>query len=201
LWFYLLQQAGKPGALLLKNSAPLVATGEALFAASGANTMPNPNNKHSYLIVTGGSASNLWEVFPKDATKAPRVKSLPIIQGGQTTGANAIFRSNNFTMIIGGDFSNAPRTDSNLVVIYKKRIPKYIPFEGGYKSSIADNTESFRLACGTTGISFHKGPFVSYPVAWKTFSKIPFHVVRTQPGSKIFWLAGPGGKIAAVTFP
>lgn len=196
----LTENAGDSWKQLSTKQRPLVKTGEALFAASGSNTIPHPRNKKSYMLVTGGLSSNLWEVFPYEEAREPKLRPLTLMQGNASSGANAIFNARKFTMIVGGNFSEPTRSDSNLTVFVKLRKPRYVPLEGGYKSSIADNLEEYRVSCGPNGGIFHYAPFVTYPLAWKNFTRIPFHVVRTLPGSKTFWLAGPGGKIASVNF-
>ncbi len=191
------QDSGKTWQSLSTLQSPMVTAGEALFAASGTNTIPNPADKHSFLIVTGGKASVLWEVFPFKEYE-PEATILPIQQGGATTGANAIAFSGHYLMIAGGDFANRTRSDSNFVVKYKKRPAVLAEIAGGYRSGIADNDMDFRVACGISGVSIHKAPNPSYPLPWTVISTIPFHVVKTLPGSKKFWLAGPGGKIAVL---
>ncbi len=179
---------------------PLVVQGEAMFAASGSNATAHPDDKHAYLLVTGGKASRIWTIFPFHPTKEPKVTPLPLQQGGQMTGANGITAIGSYLLIPGGDYTNPGKSDSNFAVVYKNRPPQLIELAGGYRSSIADNGYTRRVACGISGISVHDGPFASYPTPWKVFSKEPFHVVKNKPGSSIFWLAGPRGKIAMLTF-
>lgn len=185
---------------LEEGQKPKVVAGEAMFAASGSNAMAHPSEKNAFLLVTGGKASRLWTIFPFQPSKMPKVKTLPLQQGGQMTGANAIFHTGSFFLIPGGDYNNPTRSDSNFAVIYKKRPPRLVELNGGYRSSIADNGYTLRVACGVSGISWQEAPFASYPSPWGIFSKEPFHVVRCVTGSSIFWLAGSGGKIAMLKF-
>jgi hypothetical protein len=191
------QDSGKTWQLLSPEQRPMVEVGEALFAASGTNTIPNPADKHSFLLVTGGRASRLWKVFPFN-NKEPEVFTLPIQQGTATSGANAIAYAGKYLMIAGGDFSKPNRSDSNFALRYKKRPAVSVELEGGYRSGIADNDMNVRVACGISGVSIKKAINPAYPVAWTVISTMPFHVVKTLPGSKKFWLAGSGGKIAAL---
>jgi hypothetical protein len=182
------------------NQRPSVENGEAMFAASGSNAAAHPENKHAYLLATGGKVSRVWTVFPFQTGKEPKATLLPIQQGGQMTGANAISNIGNYIMFPGGNYTDPNRSDSNFAVIYKNHPPKLIELAGGYKSSIADNGYSVRIACGITGISMHEGPFPSYPNPWKKISQEPFHVVKVIPGTRNFVLAGPKGRIAGITF-
>ena len=191
------QDSGKTWQSLTPEQRPMVEAGEALFAASGTNTIPNPADKHSFLLVTGGRASRLWKVFPFKDYK-PEVFTLPIQQGTATSGANAIAFAGKYLMIAGGDFSNPNRSDSNFAVRYKRRPAVFIELAGGYRSGIADNNMNLRVACGLNGVSIKKAINPAYPVSWTVISTLPFHVVKTLPGSKKFWLAGPSGKIAVL---
>lgn len=116
------------------------------------------------------------------------------------TGANAIIVSGNYLLIPAGDYANPTKSDSNFAVIYKKRPPVQVELNGGYRSSIADNGYTLRVACGISGISWQEAPFASYPAPWKVITGTSFNVVRNQTGSSIFWLAGSNGKIAMLKF-
>ncbi len=186
--------------MLHEEQRPAVEKGEAMFAASGSNISVHPSDKQAFILVTGGMLSRMWTVYPFKKGKKPEALVLPVKQGGQMTGANAVTFSGNYVMVAAGDYNEPARSDSNFTVRYKKRPPKLIELAGGYRSSIADNGNGLRVACGTTGISIHDAPFASYPLPWKVFSPEPFHVVRTLPGSKTFLLAGPRGRIAMLTF-
>jgi hypothetical protein len=194
------QDGGETWQELETGQKPLVIPGEAMFAASGSNATAHPDNHHAYLLVTGGKASRLWTIYPFQPKKEPKVTPLPVQQGGQMTGANGITAIGSYLLIPGGDYTNPTKSDSNFAIVYKNRPPQLIELAGGYRSSIADNGYTWRVACGISGISIHDGPFASYPTAWKIFSQEPFHVVRNQPGSSIFWLAGQRGRIAILKF-
>lgn len=179
---------------------PQVEKGEAMFAASGGNISTHPSDKQAYILVTGGMLSRLWTIYPFKQGKKPEAIALPVKQGGQMTGANAVFTSGHYIMIPAGDYNEPARSDSNFTVKYKNRPPKLIELAGGYRSSIADNGNGLRVACGINGISIHDAPFASYPLPWKVISSESFNVVRTTKESKVFWLAGSRGRIAFLTF-
>jgi hypothetical protein len=185
---------------LADEQRPLVEKGEAMFAASGGNISTHPSDNHAYILVTGGALSRLWTLYPFKKEKKPAAMMLPVKQGGQMTGANAVFVSGHYIMIAAGDYNEPARSDSNFTVKYKNRPPKLIELAGGYRSSITDNGNAQRVACGISGISVHEAPFASYPLPWRVFSNEPFNVVRTKQGSQSFWLAGSRGRIALLTF-
>lgn len=191
---------GKTWQNLPEEQCPAVEKGEAMFAASGGNISVHSSDKHAFILVTGGMLSRLWTIYPFSAGKKPGFVSLPVKQGGQMTGANAVLVAGSYTMIPAGDYNEPARSDSNFAVRYKKRPPKLIELAGGYKSSLADNGEGLRVACGITGISMHEGPSAAYPVPWKVISGEPFHVVRNIPGTKTFLLAGSRGRMALLNF-
>ena len=194
------RDGGKSWNALPPAQCPDLLPGEAMFAASGSNVIPHPRSKESYLAVTGGQAARMWEIFPWNPKLAPKSTTLPIQQGMAFTGANAIISAKKHIMVVGGNFDKPQRSDSNFVYRVKRKPFKLLGLAGGYKSSIADNLEFIRVACGTSGISIHSAPYGSYPKPWKVFSNERFHVVRVLPFSKNFFLAGPNGKIGMVSF-
>jgi|LakMenEpi03Aug12_release.lakeMendotaPanAssembly.Ray.scaffolds.fasta_scaffold42846_3 hypothetical protein len=179
---------------------PQVEKGEAMFAASGGNISTHPTDNQAYILVTGGMLSRLWTLYPFKKGKKPNGLTLPVKQGGQMTGANAVFVSGQYIMVAAGDYNEPARSDSNFTIKYKNRPPKLIELAGGYRSSIADNGNGQRVACGINGISIHDAPFASYPLPWRVVSSESFHVVRTITGNNAFWLAGSRGRIALFTF-
>ena len=179
---------------------PQVEKGEAMFAASGANISTHPYKKQAYILVTGGMLSRLWTFYPFIEGKKPKAIPLPVKQGGQMTGANAVLVAGKQIMIPAGDYNEPAKSDSNFTVKHKNRPPKLIELAGGYRSSIADNGYGLRVACGINGISIHEAPFASYPLPYKVISSESFNIVSTKRGSNIFWLAGSRGRIAFLSF-
>ena len=194
------RNGGETWQSLNEEQRPHVEKGEAMFAASGGNISTHPTDKQAYILVTGGILSRLWTIYPFKIEKKPDGLTLPVKQGGQMTGANAVFVSGNYIMIAAGDYNEPARSDSNFTVKYKNRPPKLIELAGGYRSSIADNGNGQRVACGINGISMHEAPFASYPLPWRVVSSESFNVVRTKPGINAFWLAGSRGRIALISF-
>jgi hypothetical protein len=107
--------------------------GEACFAASGTNILCL--KKLPTEIVTGGKESRFIN-YDKEI-------KLPIVQGKETTGANsiAILKGSPF-VIVGGDFADDKRADSNCVIVsYKNEITIPHTPPHGYRSCVEYITE------------------------------------------------------------
>jgi hypothetical protein len=176
----------------MNTKRPIVDSGEALFASSGSNVVmfyDDENDKYIYNIITGGKRSRL---FFNDT-----IIELPLNQGKESTGANAIFFHNpGKAMIVGGDFANDTASQGNctFVSFNNNKVKTYVPAKPphGYKSSILYFNSKVLMACGTSGVDVSK----DYGHTWLKFSAESFHVVKkAKVGSRIF-LAGSKGRIA-----
>ncbi len=173
--------------------------GEAFFASSGSNIAQL--SKEDFLV-SGGLRSRLWI--------NGLAMDIPILQGGTSTGANsmAISPNGNNIMIVGGDFMKDTSRLQNAVGLklfikpnsnqkwQSEKIPYWKIDElaglpNGYRSGVEYITNTILIACGTSGvdISMNKGK------SWDLISTESFHVVRKQPTTKAFFLAGGGGRI------
>jgi len=173
--------------------------GEAFFASSGSNIAQI--SKEDFLV-SGGIKSRLWI--------NGSAMDIPIIQGGNSTGANslAISPNRNRIMIVGGDFMKDTSRINNAVGLrlmvepnsdqkrQSKRklkwvIDKSIGHPNGYRSGVEYISNNIIVSCGTAGvdISINKGQ------SWDLISTESFHVVRKQPNRKAVFLAGSGGRI------
>ena len=173
--------------------------GEAFFASSGSNIAQI--SKEDFLV-SGGIKSRLWI--------NGSAMDIPIIQGGNSTGANslAISPNRNRIMIVGGDFMKDTSRINNAVGLrlmvepnsdqkrQSKRklkwvIDKSIGHPNGYRSGVEYISNNIIVSCGTAGvdISINKGQ------SWDLISTESFHVVRKQPNTKSVFLAGSGGRI------
>ena len=173
--------------------------GEAFFASSGSNIAQL--SKEDFLV-SGGLRSRLWI--------NGLAMDIPILQGGTSTGANsmAISPNGNNIMIVGGDFMKDTSRLQNAVGLklfikpnsnqkwQSEKIPYWKIDElaglpNGYRSGVEYITNNILIACGTSGvdISMNKGK------SWDLISTESFHVVRKQPTTKAFFLAGGGGRI------
>ena len=179
--------------------------GEAFFASSGSN-IAQLNNED--FLVSGGRRSRLWI--------NGSAMDIPIIQGGNSTGANsmAISPNGNRIMIVGGDFMKDTSRIENVVGLKlmvelnsdqkwqlkgKSRwvIDKTIGHPNGYRSGVEFISNNILVSCGTSGvdISINKGQ------SWDLISTESFHVVRKQPNTKAAFLAGSGGRIGYYSIP
>jgi photosystem II stability/assembly factor-like uncharacterized protein len=173
--------------------------GEAFFASSGSNIAQFSKDD---FLVTGGLRSRLWI--------NGSAMDIPIIQGGNSTGANSMDISPNGDkiIIVGGDFMKDTSRLKNVVGLQKwssrrkniKSIWKLDDAIGnphGYRSGVVYISPSILLTCGTSGvdISNNKGK------SWDLISTESFHVVRKQPNTKAVFLAGSGGRIGYYSIP
>jgi photosystem II stability/assembly factor-like uncharacterized protein len=177
---------------------PLADSGEAFFAASGSNIRLFEKN---YFLASGGTSSHLFEGAVK--TK------LPIIQGKETTGANAIDihdkgngKGSGTMIVVGGDFNADSSAEKNCFYSVNGGKTWKIPDEPphGYRSCVEYLSKDDLLACGLNGVdySFNGGR------TWQWISKEGFHVCKiakqgtaTKLGTAIF-LAGGNGKIGKI---
>ncbi len=178
-------------------SFPELAAGEAFFASSGSNVrLTSFNNEYAVTFVSGGKRSNLWTgFFHKD--------SLPMMQGLESTGANAIAvnDSANKAVVVGGDFTKDTISTGNCVLLSMqpgavKMSQPYTP-PHGYRSSVTYLTENKLVSCGTSGVDISTDGGMN----WSLISKEGFHVVQKAKKGKAVYLAGGGGKIAKLLTP
>lgn len=174
----------------LKDSFGFPFKGEAFFAASGSNIVfKNQQDKLNFLYVSGGEVSR---IFWQDHL----IKKLPMLQGKNSTGANAIAINKNKGIVVGGDFSADTIDQGNCVLLdftlqdiqfSKPEIPPQ-----GYRSSVCYITGEKLITCGTSGIDIS----LDGGKIWKKISNQSFHVCQiAKNGTKVF-LAGSKGKIA-----
>jgi photosystem II stability/assembly factor-like uncharacterized protein len=173
--------------------------GESFFASSNSNI----SSAYDFeFLVSGGKASRLWI--------NGIANELPLVQGGNSTGANsiAISPSKNTLVIVGGDFTKVPQSENNISVFnlvkpfnFRKSINAVNSHwvlnndwgsPHGYKSSIVFLDEINLLACGTSGVDLSKDGGKN----WELISTNGFHVVQKQPHRLSAVLAGSGGRIA-----
>ncbi|CAN5310365.1 YCF48-related protein [soil metagenome] len=162
--------------------------GEAFFAASGTNVITFKNKGTiEFEYISGGTKSRFYSMG--------KAHEIPMIQGLETTGANsiAIYNKEQY-VIVGGDFANDKRSDSNCILLYpgnkKWTVPQTPPH--GYRSCVAYITENKLITCGTSGVDISNDGGMN----WQLISTLSFHVcAKAATGNKVF-LAGSNGKIA-----
>lgn len=172
-------------------------SGEAFFAASGSNVRLFTNG--DYFMVSGGTKSRLYT--------NTSITPLPIMQGKETTGANAIDIYDNGMpdkpgsrfVIAGGDFNKADSGRGNCFYSINGgkswKAPKIPPH--GYRSSVEFLSKSELLACGLNGVDYSGDGGKT----WRWISKEGFHVCRIARIGPAVFLAGSNGKVARLAFP
>ena len=166
---------------------PTLNQGEAFFASSGGNILVLENG--SFGAVTGGMSSR-WVTV-----KASVV--LPLQQGRQSTGANAVAAGyNGRLVVVGGDFANDKRVDSTCAVSIdsgKTWMPPTIGLNG-YRSSVTHLGNGRFLACGTSGVDISEDGGLH----WKLVTGEGFHVSTHSKCGVRNYLAGSNGRVAVV---
>lgn len=184
----------------LKKNVLKVQDTEAMFASSGTNIklIPEKDFGTPTLLVTGGSKASLKDLYYHSFND-----SLPMMQGGTSTGANSIdyWSKTKSAVIVGGDFSkDTIATDNCVLVQFKNGKPVFskpaIP-PHGYRSCVTYLNEKELVTCGTSGIDVSKDGGQT----WQFISKESFHVVQKARNGKAIFLAGGNGRIAQLILP
>ena len=173
---------------------------EAMFASSGTN-IKLINQKDigtPTLLVTGGSRARLKDLYQNTFND-----SLPMMQGGTSTGANSIdyWSNTKSAIIVGGDFAKDTIAHDNCVLLtFKKGKPVFskpsVP-PHGYRSCVIYLNEKELVTCGTSGIDISKDGGNT----WELIAKESFHVVQKAKNGKAIFLAGGNGRIAKLILP
>jgi len=170
---------------------PVVDTGEAFLAASGSNLKFFENK--SNVMVSGGKKSRL---FTKQS-----ISLLPVLQGKESTGTNAIdvydngkaYKPGKDMIIVGGDFSIDTLSVQNC--FYTKNAGKNwiapLTPPHGYRSSVEYLTKKTIITCGLTGVDYS----IDGGKNWRWISREGFHVCKIAKNGSSVFLAGSNGKI------
>lgn len=185
---------GHTWAMLPDESRPLLAEGEASFAASG--TAIRCMDKGTVVIATGGNISRLWISFDKAVQWKPI--AVPVLQGASTTGMFSVaYRDVKKAIVVGGDYKiDTLRTNH---VFYTTDGGQHwkaptVPTRG-FRECVTYVTDRTVLATGPSGtdVSYDGG------VSWKSFSdEKGFHVLRKARTGSLMIAAGAGGKISLI---
>jgi photosystem II stability/assembly factor-like uncharacterized protein len=185
---------GKTWIELLGDSKPLLADGEASFAASGTSIRCYDSSK--VYVATGGDLSRL--LYSENRAVSWRTILTPIIQGSPSTGIFSFdFFNSEEGIIVGGDFKND--TSSTNHVFYTPDAGKtwHMPESPtrGYRECVQYISENKLIALGPGGID------VSYDGGknWSKFSdEKKFHAVRKARNGKLVVIAGGSGRAGTV---
>ena len=173
---------------------------EAMFASSGTNVkLINEKDFNTpTLLVTGGSKARLKDLYENNFND-----SIPMMQGGTSTGANSIdyWSKTKSAVIVGGDFAKDTIARDNCVLVsFKKGKPIFskpsVP-PHGYRSCVIYLNEKELVTCGTSGIDISNDGGQT----WTFISKESFHVVQKARNGKAIFLAGGNGRIAQLILP
>nr|WP_294997004.1 YCF48-related protein [uncultured Sediminibacterium sp.] len=172
---------------------------EAMFASSGTNVkLADWGDYAPILLVTGGSKARLKDLLTNNFND-----SLPMMQGGTSTGANSIatYDAEKTAVIVGGDFAKDSIGRENCVLVsFKSGRPVYsLPttMPHGYRSCVVYLNANKLVACGTSGIDISNDGGNN----WQLISKESFHVVQKARNGNAIFMAGGGGRIARLILP
>ncbi len=179
---------------LSDKSRPVLADGEASFAASG--TCIKCIKKKKVVIATGGKVSRL--LVSNDRCKSWHSYSTPILQGESTTGIFSYLSAEKHKCFIaGGDYKNDTLRKDN--IFYSEDNGNHWLYPNtptrGYRECIVNMGDNTFLATGPGGtdISTNGG------LDWKPFSDEPsFHVVKKSRKGNLIIIAGGKGKLSIV---
>jgi hypothetical protein len=158
--------------------------GEAAFASSGTNIrkLKNGNN----IFVSGGLSSHLFI--------GNMAKTLPILQGKESTGANSIAaKDNKLFIVVGGDFNTKDSITKNCFITKDAGIKWVAPLVAptGYRSCIEYLYKQTWITCGINGVDITNNDGTNF----KQISNTSFHVCRRAKKGTAVFFAGGGGKI------
>lgn len=166
--------------------------GEAFFAASGSNIqLLKKDDQIRSLFVSGGIRSR---IFYNETCLL-----LPLQSGKSYTGANGIAFSDKHKrgVVVGGDFSDAKRTDSAMVFFElgeTLKIGQPLSIPTGYKSGATFLENGDLVVCGTTGVD----RWVENSKTWVNISQQGFHSVQGALNTNNIYLSGSNGRIAKI---
>ncbi len=169
---------------------PVADSGEACFASSGTNIAKISNDEA--VFVTGGLKSNL---FVRD-----KKIQLPILQGKESTGANAIaVKNKKYYMIVGGDFTKATDTTANCFFTTDAGETFIRPTTPpiGYRSGVAYTGKKVWFTCGLNGVDLSKDDGLNF----ENISTVSFHAVKKARKGKAVFFSGGGGRIGKLVVP
>lgn len=146
--------------------------------------------KSSFWMVSGGTLSRLHNGI--------QAWPLPLLQGKETTGANAIAIEGERAVIVGGDFAADTASYGNCVLVSLKdqsmRPPVTPPH--GYRSCVAFISPQKLISSGTSGIDISADGGLN----WQLVTRDGFHVCRKAKKGTAVFLAGSNGRVAKLNW-
>jgi photosystem II stability/assembly factor-like uncharacterized protein len=163
---------------------PLADSGEACFASSGCNIIKN--TKAEAVFVSGGYRTHFFHRNQKI--------ELPMPNGKESTGANAIAAKNKKALLaVGGDFSN--KDERNGTAAWSDdggmtwNVPQINPL--GYRSGVCFWKNNNWIVCGLNGVDLTEDNGKTF----RSISTTGFHVCKKAKKGKSVFMAGGQGRI------
>jgi photosystem II stability/assembly factor-like uncharacterized protein len=187
--FYLLQtrNRGKKWSRVSPDKLPVLAHGEAFFAASGTNITPVGNR--NFCFVTGGSLSRMY--------LDGRFVALPFKTGPSSGAFSVSCRRNKngpgLIVVTGGDYAidSIPSATCFFSDDGGKTWEKPVSGPFGFRSCVTTVSRSTWVACGTNGVDLSADGAKN----WKALSRDSYHVCMKAKKGKMVFLAGANGRI------
>ncbi len=185
------EDGGNTWKMLPDNSRPVLAGGEASFAASG--TCIKCIGKNKAIIATGGKVSRL--LVSEDRGSRWHSLATPIVQGENSTGIFSFSSDDDRIIIAGGDYlRDTLHTDH---IYYSQdggrtwRYPSTLT--RGYRECLADLGDGTIIACGPGGLDIS----IDNGLNWQPLSdEKDYHVIRKARNGNWVLVAGGKGKMA-----
>jgi photosystem II stability/assembly factor-like uncharacterized protein len=176
-----------------KQHRPLLAEGEASFAASGTGI--RCFDKANVVIATGGTVSRLWLSHNDGENWHPF--EVPILQGKASMGIFAVGIGKKKIVVVGGDYEiDSLKQDhvfSSAKADYDWQAPQV--GTGGYRSGVEYILGKTWIAVGQGGADIS----VDDAKTWKPFETgTGLHVVRRARNGKKIFMAGNGRVVEVV---
>jgi photosystem II stability/assembly factor-like uncharacterized protein len=166
---------------------PTALPNEAAFAASGTCLR---KYKRAFIMVTGGNNARMI-TLTKSFKDRSHSRNIPILHGKASQGAFSIAFGHKQGIIVGGDYSNASRTDSVAVYMHNTSMQLSVQQPAGYQSCVENIKESWYLSTGTPGSNLT----TDGGKTWHKINAVSYNVCRKAKHGKLILLAGDDGKI------
>ena len=165
--------------------APMVSSGEAVFAASGTSLRVLPDG--TALIGTGGVQSRMF----RSTDFGQSWQSIPVPHaGGKPTAGifSVLLTTSGIIMAVGGDYENPESTSNNswLTGNSGKKWLDILKPPGGYRSCIEEIAKDLWMTVGPTGAEFSTDKGRN----WKPFVCPGANVLAASPNKELILMAG-----------
>ncbi len=195
--FFILRSfdGGKSWREIDPKNRPIASNGEACFAASGSNIAAL--SRSEAVFVSGGAQARF---FIRDTSIR-----LPLLQGKESTGANAIasyrnkpYKKAKQLAVVGGDFANDKIDSAVMAISTDGGISWKNPIRSphGYRSGITWISKKRLIACGTSGVDISQDGGMK----WTLLTNDGYHVCSKSKSGNTVYLAGPEGRIARLNW-